>query len=377
MAERAPATSPTSGSRSSTSAATRGVRFAFEVHPGQIAFDLYSAEMVLDALDGREEFGFTFDPSHLHWQGVDPVEFLRRFADRIYHVHVKDVALTLNGRTGLLGSYLPPGDPRRGWESRSPGHGGIDWEAVDPRPQRHRLRRARCRSTGSDPGMDRERRRRRPASSSSGSISSRHAWFGEHGWHWRFRGSAIGMQESVTGGAQASHFEDHTMVDIEPRHEALKRQWTDQYVEVNPERPELTRFAGIVGRVVTVNYNGKAIVDFQDGGWYDITASTEFLRKLDPAEAKGKYDAKNVNSAQPLPDKQGYAAHSMILLIDNYDSFTYNLVQRLGELDPDIRRCSVYRNDQITADQVAALKPTHIIISPGPVRRARPASPTT
>jgi sugar phosphate isomerase/epimerase len=107
-----------------------GVRFAFEVHPGQIAFDLYSAEMALDALDGREEFGFTFDPSHLHWQGIDPVEFLRRFPDRIYHVHVKDAVLTLNGRNGLLGSYLPYGDPRRGWDFRSPGHGGIDWEAV-------------------------------------------------------------------------------------------------------------------------------------------------------------------------------------------------------------------------------------------------------
>jgi sugar phosphate isomerase/epimerase len=107
-----------------------GVRFAFEVHPGQIAFDLYSAEMALEALDGREEFGFTFDPSHLHWQGVDPVEFVRRFGDRIYHVHVKDAALTLNGRTGVLGSYLPHGDPRRGWDFRSPGRGGIDWEGV-------------------------------------------------------------------------------------------------------------------------------------------------------------------------------------------------------------------------------------------------------
>ena len=68
-----------------------GIRFAFEVHPGQIAFDFYTPEMVLDALDGREEFGFTFDPSHFHWQGVDPVEFVRRFADRIYHVHVKDI----------------------------------------------------------------------------------------------------------------------------------------------------------------------------------------------------------------------------------------------------------------------------------------------
>lgn len=105
-----------------------GVRFALEVHPGQVAFDLYSAEMVLDALEGREEFGFTLDASHLHWQGVDPVEFVRRFPDRIFHVHIKDIALTLTGRSGILGSYLPYGDPRRGWDFRSPGHGGLDWE---------------------------------------------------------------------------------------------------------------------------------------------------------------------------------------------------------------------------------------------------------
>jgi sugar phosphate isomerase/epimerase len=107
-----------------------GVRFALEVHPGEIAFDLFSAERALDALGGREEFGFNFDPSHLHWQGIDPVEFLRRFRDRIYHVHVKDAAVTLNGRTGILGSHLRFGDPRRGWDFRSPGHGGIDWESV-------------------------------------------------------------------------------------------------------------------------------------------------------------------------------------------------------------------------------------------------------
>lgn len=107
-----------------------GIRYALEVHPGQLAFDLYSAEMVLDAVHGREELGFTFDPSHLHWQGVDPVEFLRRFPDRIYNVHIKDVAITLNGRSGLLNSYFPHGDPRRGWQFRSPGRGGLDWENI-------------------------------------------------------------------------------------------------------------------------------------------------------------------------------------------------------------------------------------------------------
>src|SRR6516162_7596060 len=55
----------------------------------------------------------------------------------------------------------------------------------------------------------------------------------------------------------------------------------------------------------------------------------------------------------------------MILLIDNYDSFTYNLVQRLGEMDAHID-LRVYRNDKITLDEIAELKPSHLIISPGP-----------
>jgi len=55
----------------------------------------------------------------------------------------------------------------------------------------------------------------------------------------------------------------------------------------------------------------------------------------------------------------------MVLLIDNYDSFTYNLVQRLGEIDPGIQ-LEVHRNDKITCDEIAAKKPSHLIISPGP-----------
>ncbi|MGD9647072.1 MAG: aminodeoxychorismate/anthranilate synthase component II [Pirellulales bacterium] len=55
----------------------------------------------------------------------------------------------------------------------------------------------------------------------------------------------------------------------------------------------------------------------------------------------------------------------MILLIDNYDSFTYNLVQRLGEIDPGIE-LEVARNDQITLDEIAARQPSHLIVSPGP-----------
>jgi len=107
-----------------------GVRFALEVHPTEIAFDIYSAKRALEALGNREEFGFNFDPSHLLWQGIDPVEFIREFPDRIYHVHVKDAIVMLNGRTGILGSHLNFGDPHRGWDFRSPGRGGVNFEEI-------------------------------------------------------------------------------------------------------------------------------------------------------------------------------------------------------------------------------------------------------
>ncbi|HEV3338850.1 MAG TPA: sugar phosphate isomerase/epimerase [Pirellulales bacterium] len=107
-----------------------GVRFALEVHPTEIAFDLYSAERALAALHHRQEFGFNFDPSHLHWQGVDPVEFIRAFPEQIYHVHIKDAIVTLNGRSGILASHLNFGDSRRGWDFRSPGRGGVNFEEI-------------------------------------------------------------------------------------------------------------------------------------------------------------------------------------------------------------------------------------------------------
>jgi sugar phosphate isomerase/epimerase len=107
-----------------------GVKFALEVHPTEIAFDIYTAERALDAIGRRPEFGFNFDPSHLHWQGIDSVEFLRTFHDRIYHMHVKDAIVTLNGRTGILASHLNFGDHRRGWDFRSPGRGTVNFEEI-------------------------------------------------------------------------------------------------------------------------------------------------------------------------------------------------------------------------------------------------------
>jgi sugar phosphate isomerase/epimerase len=107
-----------------------GVKFALEVHPTEIAFDLHTARKALEAVDYHPAFGFNFDPSHLHWQGVDPVKFIYEFPDRIFHMHVKDAIVTLDGRSGILSSHLPFGDPRRGWDFRSPGRGGINFEEI-------------------------------------------------------------------------------------------------------------------------------------------------------------------------------------------------------------------------------------------------------
>lgn len=107
-----------------------GVKFALEVHPTEIAFDIYTAKRALEAIDRREEFGFNFDPSHLIWQGIDPVEFIRAFPDRIYHVHIKDAITTLDGRSGILASHLNFGDYRRGWDFRSPGRGAVNFEEI-------------------------------------------------------------------------------------------------------------------------------------------------------------------------------------------------------------------------------------------------------
>jgi len=107
-----------------------GVKFALEVHPTEIAFDIITAKRALEAIGNREAFGFNFDPSHLHWQMVDPVFFLNEFSDRIYHVHMKDAAVQLNGRTGILASHLNFGDPQRGWDFRSLGHGEVDFEEI-------------------------------------------------------------------------------------------------------------------------------------------------------------------------------------------------------------------------------------------------------
>ncbi|CAL9368652.1 sugar phosphate isomerase/epimerase family protein [Streptomyces sp. enrichment culture] len=107
-----------------------GVRFAHEVHPSEIAYDYWTTVRALDAVDRRPAFGLNFDPSHFVWQDLDPVGFLWDFRDRIYHVDCKEARKRLDGRNGRLGSHLPWGDPRRGWDFVSAGHGDVPWEDV-------------------------------------------------------------------------------------------------------------------------------------------------------------------------------------------------------------------------------------------------------
>ncbi len=106
-----------------------GVRYAHEVHPSEIAYDYYTSVRTLEAIDHRTSFGFNWDPSHMMWQFIDPVTFILDFAELIYHVDCKDTRLKPhNGRYGGLSSHLPWGDPRRGWDFVSTGHGDVPWE---------------------------------------------------------------------------------------------------------------------------------------------------------------------------------------------------------------------------------------------------------
>ena len=108
-----------------------GIKFALEVHPTEIAFDIVSAKRALEALGNRKTFGFNYDPSHLGYQGVDYVRFIYDFSDRIYHVHMKDVYWSpVLKESGVFGGHINFGDHRRYWNFRSLGHGSINFEEI-------------------------------------------------------------------------------------------------------------------------------------------------------------------------------------------------------------------------------------------------------
>ncbi|HEY5414906.1 MAG TPA: sugar phosphate isomerase/epimerase, partial [Gemmatimonadaceae bacterium] len=107
------------------------VNFALEVHPTEIAFDIASAQRAIDAVKRHKRFGFNYDPSHLGYQGVDYVKFIRTFGDRIYHAHMKDVWWSpVPTEVGVFGGHTNFGDPRRSWDFRSIGRGKIDFEEI-------------------------------------------------------------------------------------------------------------------------------------------------------------------------------------------------------------------------------------------------------
>lgn len=108
-----------------------GIRYALEVHPTEIAFDTISAQRALEALGNHPAFGFNYDPSHLGYQGVDYVDFIYHFSDRIFHVHMKDVYWSDTPKqVGVFGGHVMFGDPRRYWNFRSLGRGCINFEEI-------------------------------------------------------------------------------------------------------------------------------------------------------------------------------------------------------------------------------------------------------
>jgi sugar phosphate isomerase/epimerase len=104
-----------------------GVRFGLEVHPTEIAYDFQTTRKTLAAFGRRDSFGVNLDPSHFIPQFLDPAAFALEFADRIYHVHVKDSKRRLDGRRSILGSHLDFGAEARGWDFVQPGHGDVDF----------------------------------------------------------------------------------------------------------------------------------------------------------------------------------------------------------------------------------------------------------
>ena len=108
-----------------------GIRFALEVHPTEIAFDTITAARALEAVNNHPAFGFNYDPSHFGYQGVDYVDFIYRFAKRIFHVHMKDVYWSDTPKpAGVFGGYVTFGDPNRYWNFRSLGRGNINFEEI-------------------------------------------------------------------------------------------------------------------------------------------------------------------------------------------------------------------------------------------------------
>jgi sugar phosphate isomerase/epimerase len=107
-----------------------GVKFALEVHPTEIAYDFVTTRKALEAIGDRPGFGINFDPSHFEHQFLDSAAFITEFGPKIYHAHIKDSVKRLDGLSSILGGHLNFGEPGRGWDFVSPGHGDVDFESM-------------------------------------------------------------------------------------------------------------------------------------------------------------------------------------------------------------------------------------------------------
>ena len=108
-----------------------GIKFALEVHPTEIAFDIASAKRALAAVNNHPAFGFNYDPSHFGYQGVDYVEFIYTFSERIFHVHMKDAGWSdVPVEAGVFGGHTEFGTRGRYWDFRSLGRGNINFEEI-------------------------------------------------------------------------------------------------------------------------------------------------------------------------------------------------------------------------------------------------------
>src|SRR5271157_4673210 len=111
--------------------ANQGLKFAHEVHPQEQVYNIETAEKALEVIGGRKEFGFNLDPSHFVWQGIDPVVFIKKFKDRIYHFHAKDGELVKENLS--TAGNTSTGDWRRlgrGFRFRTVGWGDLNWKRI-------------------------------------------------------------------------------------------------------------------------------------------------------------------------------------------------------------------------------------------------------
>ena len=108
-----------------------GIKFAHEVHPQEQAYNTETAEQALKAIGFRKSFGFNFDPSHFVWQCMDPVVFIKKFGERIYHCHAKDAELVKENLA--TSGCIPTGSWKRntrGFRFRTVGWGSVEWKRI-------------------------------------------------------------------------------------------------------------------------------------------------------------------------------------------------------------------------------------------------------